>query len=230
MEALKDAFVSKSKDGKMVLNPDALKFHDGELAAQYAQAVETKDPALRKQYNRQAEAIESRIAPVKNFLEVKAWMEKNDLATIANNSAAALCAVISYYNLAKLNGKETRTFPRFYREELEKGNIGMGRQVRRDGKTIEGAFLAIASAAWDQKYKISRKSDIDVARSRLEKSAVETAIVFIDTDVKADDKPNHFCIIKKTESGAWKLFDHASSLRYNAKIEWSRIYEIRYME
>jgi hypothetical protein len=243
-QALQPFFVQK--DGKMVFDPKALTFYDQEMGAKYevmsrqaqtwrTQADQMTDPTLKQAYTKMAEAAEKKIDPAfKRFNEVKAWMAKTDLRTIANNTASGACNAIAYYLLAASAGKETRTFQQFFTDELRHGNISLGHIQRREGGrtiTVTGAFKATGSGNWDKKYRIHREANLSQAQRNLGNNEITFAIVYYDTGRKPDGYPDHFFIIQKNSRGEWINQDHASSnpARRGGATDWNRVYEVRYI-
>lgn len=234
---------------------------EAEIAEQ-SRALEALDPKDKKTRSRRSQLTKSLkrkrtqlasspytrfnqvVKGIKGLLEseagtgTEAERQKNVAALLASGSSARLCNVISYYLIGRALGKIADDFPKYYRHQIEIGNIGF---VGKGAKARPGVYMGSGSLSWENDLDIERRREQEnIAVSdregrpgeldRFLRSNVRVAVSW--QDVGGAGRGTHWHLIVKDEQGRWHNADHTSSklIRRGEYTDFSKVYALVYDE
>ncbi|HEX8108464.1 MAG TPA: DUF4157 domain-containing protein [Kofleriaceae bacterium] len=187
----------------------------------------------------------------KNFADAKQWINRvrtgyrgtatgtqdaNELAAgeLASMSTAALCNVISYWLYGTATKRETRSFPAYFREELQRGLISaQGVRYKEKLIAVKGIYYGTGSQEWRHRWGmrslVHDRIPLGDRRREAERNDFLSsgATLAISYQAFSGRTPHHFLLIYKDTDG-WHNLDHTSTspARRFGATSWSQVFGV----
>ena len=236
----------KTELEKMIKNYDANKAQNSGTPTISIKDVQKELNTLTSEVTKLTNQYNAFAGLKKNFDESKAFIDKTfssikgmsdlQLKNISNDTAAALCCAISYYNMKRLNGYEDRAFTDWFQSEISKGNI-----VKGTHGTAKGVFF-VAGAGRIEQTRIKGSTEPEMQRIENSGNALGSMpsqlqgysgkYVMLWNDTHPEDtvyKANHFTVGYSTGTDVINL-DHAVGAYFNESVNdvigWNNVYRV----